>query len=268
MAQAFDPYYNKTSTTSPEGEAEEISQRYFERPAFTTGYPDMEAMPTANRGNIGAAFDPSAMTTLTGPFTGQGGEGGGAWNPATQSIANQAIKLGGMGISNALGGLSGYGVNSVATNLMATTVGQMFTNIGAEGSGAPSWLNSTVGSIPFLGPILLNLGFGGRKQSESPYTYYDPKTRGYGQGTQLGEPIDQFGSASKMWSDVYSNLVERTGGKYPDPFAIGVKVEDFPGLNPAEQKIFENYNALFNKEANPTLGGPSPYMEYLASQGR
>jgi len=43
-------------------------------------------------------------------------------------------------------------------------------------------------------------------------------------------------------------------------------IESF--FNPTERWIATNYNALFNQPADPILSGPSPYMVYLASQGR
>jgi len=311
--QAFDPYYNKASSTaSPEGEAEEIGQRYFEKPAFTTGYPYTEAMPSTSNvgtgvgGTTGKAFDPSAMTQ---PFSGFGGsgQGGGVWSPAMQSIGNLAVSLGKEGASYASGGASIFSPwNQAASTAMdaASSFGGAMVggaiNMGIGYGSAPLWFTSTLGQFPILGSIVGSMLWP-EKDPESPYQYYDPKTRGYAQGIQKGEPLNQFDAASSQYSAVKSALDERMTKQYAGQYGIKnlTQTRDMPGdfgvpfgssegasdevlnmlndiygkaggienfLNPTEQNIFKNYNTLFNKEI--TGGGPSPYMEYLASQGR
>ena len=173
-------------------------------------------------------------------------------------------------------------------------------------SGGVKVAQSVLGVLPLVGTVLGGMLAGAYGEvPESPYVYYDPTTRRLVEGTQFGEPLNQFDSASRQWMDVKANIdaliIKRYAVRYglsPDqllqtremPSEFGVPFGYSEGasdaaiamvndvyekgggilafLNPVEKQIYENYNALFLKEQTTTgTGGPSEYMVYLASLG-
>ena len=101
------------------------------------------------------------------------------------------------------------------------------------------------------------------KQYATQYGFNPNNLRetGYGQEmySELGVPI-QGNVAGQYYKPGVMDYVNTEMGK-------GGGIESF--FNPTEQRIATNYNTLFNQEQTDTpTGGPSPYMVYLASQGR
>lgn len=157
-----------------------------------------------------SGLDYALLANTITPFTSQqGGGNGGWWNQGTQNIGTLAGKLGKEGASYASGGSSILGGSSIFSpwNQAASTVADSASSFGGNMLGsalnmsigygdAPWWYTNTLGQIPVLGAIIGSMLWP-EKDPESPYQYYDPKTRGYAQGIQKGEPLDQFDSASR-----------------------------------------------------------------------
>jgi hypothetical protein len=190
-------------------------------------------------------------------------------------------------------------------------VGPMSMGIGTASElgkvvpGGIKIVQSVLSLIPFLGNVIGGLlASATGKTPVSPYYYYDPVTRQMAEGTQLGEPLNQFDAAARQWAAVKANLDALIIKKYASSYGLTgdmlIQTREIPGdfgvpfgysegasdaalamvadvyekgggienfLNPTEKRISDTYTSLFFKEANPILGGPSEYMVYLASQG-
>ena len=236
-------------------------------------------------------------------------------------------ELGSMGIgalTSFLGGKTGTPIPGAFANLLMPLVtgvtnplGWMSSGIGSgaetgkQTSGVVKGIQSVLGALPILGGVISGMLGSTGKTPESPYTYYDPATRGMGQGTQLGEPLDQFDSAARQYQDMIAGIQDMLATQYatkygfdpsnlkdmgygPETYSelgvpiqgsaagqyykpgvmdyVSTEIENVGGIeslfNPTEKKILANYNALFTTPVGTEGAGPSPYMVYLASQGR